>query len=75
VNTSRLLADGGDELPSSSLNKGTERPRSAEGFGRGGIMKVKESAESWTDSEPLEERAGDMMLARSLYTSTSRNCM
>ena len=45
VNTSRLFGDAGGE--GSSPGTLTERPVSAEGFGRGGRMYVKESAESW----------------------------
>jgi len=45
VNTSRLLGDGGVSFPPWS-DMGMVRPLSAEGFGRGGRMKVNESAES-----------------------------
>jgi len=45
VKTSILLGDGGVSLPS-WLVMGMARPLSAEGFGRGGRMKVNESAES-----------------------------
>lgn len=48
VKTSRLLGDGGEVSQSSLEGVGMARPASADGFGRGGMMKV--SAESWTDS-------------------------
>jgi len=51
VKTSRLLGDGGGSFPF-WLDMGMVRPLSAEGFGRGGRMKVNESAESWMVSVP-----------------------
>ena len=45
MKTSRLFGEGGGELVS-SLFAGLERPRSVEGFGGGGMRRVKESAES-----------------------------
>jgi hypothetical protein len=45
VNTSRLFGEGGGELLS-CLIAGSERHRSADGFGGGGMRRVKESAES-----------------------------
>ena len=58
VNTSRLFGDGGDASQSSLVGGGIARPASAEGFGRGGMMKV--SAESCTDSVLVSVYVGDM---------------
>lgn len=46
VNTSMLLGEGGEALRS-SMPDGMISPASAEGFGRGGRVYEKESAESW----------------------------
>lgn len=58
VNTSRLFGDGGEVSQSSLVGGGIARPASADGFGRGGMMKV--SAESCTDSVFVSVYVGDM---------------
>lgn len=59
VKTSRLFGDGGGEFVS-CLRPGISSPRSADGSGLGGIMRVNESAESWTVSETAAVRVGDI---------------
>jgi hypothetical protein len=58
VNTSRLFGDGGEASQSSLVGGDIARPASADGFGRGGMMKV--SAESWTDSALVSVYVGDI---------------
>jgi hypothetical protein len=59
VNTSRLFGEGGVVSPL-SLEALIARPLSAEGFGRGGNIKV--SAESWIVSELSANRVDDIFL-------------
>ena len=58
VNTSRLFGDGGEVSQSSLVGGDIARPASADGFGRGGMMKV--SAESCTDSVFVSVYVEDM---------------
>ena len=66
VNTSRLFGDGGEASQSSLVGGGIARPASADGFGRGGMIKV--SAESCTDSVPVSVYVGDMTPERRLMS-------
>jgi hypothetical protein len=58
VNTSRLFGDGGEVSQSSLDGGGMASLASADGFGRGGMMK--ESAESCTDSVLVSVYVEDM---------------